>query len=63
MSVTLSEPVRNHAAEIVATFSVLVHAWHTHDLSKAASSRADLERLGVLVEILPQAPSFERAAQ
>jgi hypothetical protein len=52
MTARTADPSRDDAARIVATFSLLIHAWHTNDFSEAASAREDLERLGVKVRIL-----------
>jgi hypothetical protein len=51
LTANLTETDRESAAEIVALFSVLVHSWQTNRFHKAAKSRAELERLGVRVEL------------
>lgn len=51
MTAKLSDPERDHAAQIVALFSVLIHAWRTNDFHEAARARDELERLGVKVRI------------
>ena len=51
MTAKLSDPERGQAAQIVALFSVLIHAWHTNDFHEAARARDELERLGVKVRI------------
>ena len=51
MTAKLSDPERDHAAQIVARFSVLIHAWQTNDFHEAARARDELERLGVKVRI------------
>ncbi len=49
MTAKLSDPERDQAAQIVALFSVLVHARLTSEFREAAEVQADLERLGVVV--------------
>jgi hypothetical protein len=51
MTAKLSDPDRDHAARIVALFSVLIHAWQTNDFEEAARARAELEQLGIRVRI------------
>ena len=51
MPVTLTDADREHAAQIVALFSVLVHAWLTSEFHEAGRVSADLERLGVTVKL------------
>jgi len=51
MPATLSEADRNEAAQIVALFSVLIHAWRTNDFREAARVSEELEELGVTVRI------------
>ena len=51
MTAKLSDPERDHAAQIVAQFSVLIHSWQTNDFGEAARARDELERLGVKVQI------------
>ena len=52
MTAKLSDTERTNAAQIVALFSVLVHAWHTGDLREATQTRATLKRMGVKVDAL-----------
>ena len=47
----LSDPERDQAAQIVALFSVLIHAWHTNDFHEAARTRDELERYGIRVKL------------
>ena len=61
MTATLSDPDRDHAAQIVALFSVLIHAWQTNDFSEAARTRNELERQGVQVR-LPSRRKMRRGA-
>lgn len=49
MTAKLSDPARDQAAQIVALFSVLIHAWYTNDFDEAARTRDELGRLGVKV--------------
>jgi len=56
MAVTLSDPERDRAAELVALFSVLVHSWQTNDFQRAADARRELGDLGVSVR-MPHRPS------
>ena len=51
MTAKLTDSEREQAAQIVATFSVLIHAWKTNDLHEAARARDELERLGIKVQI------------
>jgi len=51
MAAKLSDPDRDQAAQIVALFSVLIHAWQTNDFAEAARTHAELERLGVKVRM------------
>ena len=59
MTAKLSDPERDQAAKIVAQFSVLVHAWQTNDFQEAAQAHAELERLGVRVQIPRRRPAGE----
>lgn len=51
MTARLSDPDRDHAARIVALFSVLIHAWVTNDFAEAARARDELDELGVRVRM------------
>ena len=51
MTAKLSDLERDHAAQIVALFSVLIHAWKTNDFHEAAHARDELQQLGVKVQI------------
>lgn len=51
MIAKLSDSERDHAAQIVALFSVLIHAWLTSDHREAARTRDELARLGVEVRM------------
>ncbi|MHB8860994.1 MAG: hypothetical protein ACYC6N_01230 [Pirellulaceae bacterium] len=51
MTAKLSDPDREQAAQIVAVFAVLVHAWKTNDFHEAARAHDNLEQLGVRVHI------------
>ena len=53
MAAKLSDSERDHAAQIVALFSVLIHAWQTHNIDQAGTARDELSRLGIRVEIPP----------
>ena len=45
MSAKLTDPERDHAAQVVAKFSVLIRAWHTNNFHEAARVEDELERL------------------
>ena len=51
MSAKLTDPERDHAVQVVAKFSVLIHAWHTNDFHEAARVEDELERLGNSVQM------------
>ena len=51
MPAILSEPDKDKAANLVALFTMMVHAWLTHDFTEAARTRDELERLGVKVKM------------
>ena len=51
MTAKLSDSERDQAAQIVALFSVLIHAWQTNDFHEAASARDKLEGLGFKIQI------------
>ena len=53
MSAKLTDPERDHAAQVVAKFSVLIRAWHTNNFHEAARVHDELERLGIRVQ-MPQ---------
>ena len=59
MTAKLSDHERNQAAQIVALFSVLIHAWQTNDFHEAASARDELQSLGFRVQI-PRRQSTEK---
>ena len=42
---------REQASEIIALFSVLIHAWQINDFHEAARVRDELERWGFKVQI------------
>ncbi len=52
MAAKLSDADRDKAAEVVALFSVLIHAWLTGDIRRAADTQGELQRLGVQVRFL-----------
>lgn len=64
MSAKLDDGEMQNAAEIVATFAGLIHAWKTNDFHKAAESSNELKRLGVIVKIpgrhKPRRPAAQR---
>ncbi len=47
----LSTPERDHAAQVIAIFSALVHAALTNDFHRAAQAKDDLKRLGYDVAV------------
>ena len=51
MTKRLTDSQRENSAQIVALFSVLIHAWQTGDLAEATNVQSDLRELGVKVEI------------
>jgi len=51
MTAKLSDPERDQAAQTVALFSVLIHAWYTNDAAQAARTYDELDRRGVGVEL------------
>jgi hypothetical protein len=51
MAAILHDDDRNDAAQIVALFSVLVHAWLTSNFDEAGKASAELLRLGVSVKL------------
>ena len=51
MSTRLSDRERDQAVQLVATFSVLIHAWATNDFHGAARARDELDQLGVRVQL------------
>ena len=51
MSAKLTHLEREHAAQVVAKFSVLIHAWHTNDFHEAARVHDELERQGIRVQM------------
>ena len=51
MTAKLSDPERDQAAQTVALFSVLIHAWYTNDFDRAAHTRNELNELGVQVKL------------
>jgi hypothetical protein len=51
MTAKLSDPDRDQAAQIVALFSVLIHAWQSNEFAEAARASGELEHLGVKVRI------------
>ena len=57
MTAKLSTPERDHAAQSVALFSVLIHAWQSNDFHEAARARDKLEGLGVKVQIPRRRPA------
>lgn len=50
----LSSSEIEQAAIVVATFSVLVHAWYTSDFAEAAHAEKELGELGVGVRLTPR---------
>lgn len=57
MTAKLSNSERDQAAQIVALFSVLIHAWQINDFHEAARARDELEVLGVKVRIPRRRPT------
>ena len=57
MTAKLSDSERDQAAQIVALFSVLIHAWQTNDFHEAARARDELAGLGVKVQIPRRRPT------
>ena len=51
MTAKLSDSERDQATQIIALFSVLIHAWQTNDFHEAARTRDELTDLGVKVQI------------
>ncbi len=45
MTAKLSDPERDHAAQMVAVFSVLIHAWQTNDFAEAARAVPSLSNV------------------
>lgn len=45
---------RERGVQILALFSLLIHAWQRNDFAEAASARDDLAVLGVKVSISPR---------
>jgi hypothetical protein len=58
MAAKLSDAERDGAAQVVALFSVLVHAWQTNDFHEAARTRDELARRGVKV-LMPRRQAVE----
>ena len=56
MAAILNDDDRNDAAQIVAFFSVLVHAWLTSNFNEASKAAAELSRLGVSVKLSRRTP-------
>ena len=52
MTAKLPNADRDQAAQIVALFSVLIHAWQTNDFHKAAHACDKLEQLRIKVQVL-----------
>ena len=63
MIARLSESEREHAAHIVALFSVLVHSWQTNDFHEAARTRDQLEHFGVRVKMPRRRKEVKRASE
>lgn len=61
MTAKLSDSKRDYAAQIVALFSVLIHAWQTNDFHEAARARDELNDLGVKVQIPRRRPTQKGA--
>ena len=51
MTAKLSDSEREKAAEVVALFSVFVHAWATNDFDEAARTRGRLKDLGFSIQV------------
>ena len=51
MSATLSDPDRERATQVVALFSVFIHAALTNDFKEAGRVQTELERRGVKVQL------------
>ena len=56
MTARLSDTERDQAAQIVALFSVLIHAWQTNDFHEAARARDELKGEGFKVKIPRRRP-------
>lgn len=63
MTAKLSDSARDEAAQIVALFSVLIHAWRTDAVDEATRAHSALKRLGVEVQISPCGPARKGGAQ
>jgi hypothetical protein len=63
MTVRPVDPGRNDAARLVATFSLLIHAWQMNDFSEAARAREELEYLGVKVRILRRSSATDEGGR
>lgn len=59
MAAKLSDSARDQAAQAIALFSALIHAWHTHNAQQELRARDSLRKLGVVVHI--DNPSEEEA--
>lgn len=55
----LTDPEREQAAHMVATFSVLIHAWQTNNFAEAAQAKQQLQEQGVRV-LLPRLSAARR---
>lgn len=52
----LTGPERERAAHLVALFSVLIHAWITHDFNDAQFAKRELSKAGIVIR-------FRRASE
>lgn len=51
MKTKLSEPERERAAQLVALFSVLIHAWRTNNFAEAGNAQSELAKAGIRVQL------------
>lgn len=61
MDAKLSDSERDHAARIVALFSVLIHGWQLNDFDEAARARSELEQLGLKIR-LPRRCTWQKVS-
>ena len=52
MNVKLSDLEREHAAKVIAIFSVLIHGWQTSNFHTVDRANKQLKNLGIQVRIL-----------
>lgn len=63
MPAKLSDSELDQGAQIVALFSVLIHAWLTNDFHEAARARDELKGLGFKVQMPRRASNYTRSAR